>query len=152
MSTARSGLAITSFIAGAIAASAVAMAATASGDDHGTIHDAHAMSIVAPVRLPISSEHSFAELMTNADAVMHDGMRRAIRSGHPDHDFASEMIPHHQGAIDMAKVELLYGKDPVLRRVAQEIIVTQQQEIDVMQRQIAALQSRQQDPSTGKKP
>jgi uncharacterized protein (DUF305 family) len=35
------------------------------------------------------------------------------------------MIPHHQGAIDMAKVELLYGKDPVLRRIAQEIIVTQ---------------------------
>jgi uncharacterized protein (DUF305 family) len=43
------------------------------------------------------------------------------------------MIPHHQGAIDMAKAELLYGKDPVLRRLAQEIIITQNSEIQVMQ-------------------
>jgi len=42
------------------------------------------------------------------------------------------MIPHHQGAIDMALVELRYGKDERLKRLAQEIIVTQQQEIDVM--------------------
>jgi hypothetical protein len=38
------------------------------------------------------------------------------------------MIPHHQGAIDMAKVELIYGRDPVLRRLAQGIIVAQQQD------------------------
>ncbi len=56
--------------------------------------------------------------------------------GMPDHDFAAMMIPHHQGAIDMAKVELLYGKDPVLRRLAQEIIVTQGSEIGVMQLQL----------------
>jgi hypothetical protein len=42
------------------------------------------------------------------------------------------MIPHHQGAIEMAKVELQFGVDPVLRRLAQEIIVTQKSEIDVM--------------------
>jgi len=42
------------------------------------------------------------------------------------------MIPHHQGAIDMAMVEIRYGKDGRLRRLAQEIIVTQQQEIAVM--------------------
>jgi uncharacterized protein (DUF305 family) len=42
------------------------------------------------------------------------------------------MIPHHQGAIEMAKVELQFGTDPTLRRLAQEIIVTQQSEIDVM--------------------
>jgi len=44
------------------------------------------------------------------------------------------MIPHHQGAIDMAKLELIYGRDPVLQRLAQGIIVEQQQEIEVMQR------------------
>jgi uncharacterized protein (DUF305 family) len=42
------------------------------------------------------------------------------------------MIPHHQGAIDMAKAELIYGKDPVMRRLAQEILVDQQSEIDAM--------------------
>jgi len=59
-------------------------------------------------------------------------MEKAPMTGDPDHDFAAMMIPHHQGAVDMAKAELLYGKDPVLRRLAQEIIVTQEQEIEVM--------------------
>lgn len=43
------------------------------------------------------------------------------------------MIPHHQGAIDMAKAELLYGKDPLMRRLAEEIVVDQQSEIQAMQ-------------------
>jgi len=50
-------------------------------------------------------------------------------SGNADRDFAAMMIPHHQGAIDMAKSELRYGKNEQLRRIAQEIIVSQQQEI-----------------------
>lgn len=69
-------------------------------------------------------------------AFMDRGMGQAPMTGNPDHDFAAMMIPHHQGAIDMAKIELLYGKNPVLRRLAQEIIVTQGQEIVVMQRQL----------------
>jgi len=67
---------------------------------------------------------------------MDTGMRQAPMSGDPDHDFAAMMIPHHQGAIDMAKAELLYGKNPVLRRLAQEIIVTQNSEITLMQREL----------------
>jgi uncharacterized protein (DUF305 family) len=43
------------------------------------------------------------------------------------------MIPHHQGAVEMAKVELRFGTDPRLRRLAQEIVVTQQAEIAFMQ-------------------
>lgn len=74
--------------------------------------------------------------MNQAMTVMDQGMKQAPMAGNPDHDFAAMMIPHHQGAIDMAKVELLHGKDPVLRRLAQEIIVTQQQEIVVMRRQL----------------
>jgi uncharacterized protein (DUF305 family) len=53
-------------------------------------------------------------------------------SGDIDHDFARMMIPHHQGAIDMAKAELSFGKDPVMRRLAQGILVEQQSEIDAM--------------------
>jgi uncharacterized protein (DUF305 family) len=59
-------------------------------------------------------------------------MAEAPMNGNADHDFASMMIPHHQGAIDMAKAELVYGKDPVMRRLAQEILVDQQSEIDAM--------------------
>ena len=49
-----------------------------------------------------------------------------------DHDFAAMMIPHHQGAIEMAQAELRYGSNEQLRRIAQEIIVDQQQEIVAM--------------------
>jgi YVTN family beta-propeller protein len=62
-------------------------------------------------------------------------------TGDPDRDFAAMMIPHHQGAVDMAKAVLLHGKDPVLRRLAQEIIVTQRQEIEVMRLRLAALKA-----------
>ena len=53
-------------------------------------------------------------------------------SGDVDQDFATMMIAHHQGAIDMALAELRYGRDEKLRRIAQEIIVEQQQEIAAM--------------------
>jgi uncharacterized protein (DUF305 family) len=69
-------------------------------------------------------------------------MVSAPMTGDPDHDFAAMMIPHHQAAIDMAKVELLYGKDPVLRRLAQEIIVTQEQEIEVMRMRLKQFKTR----------
>lgn len=53
-------------------------------------------------------------------------------SGDVDQDFVAMMVPHHQGAIDMAKAELRYGRNEQLRRMAQEIIVTQRQEIVAM--------------------
>jgi hypothetical protein len=53
-------------------------------------------------------------------------------TGDVDADFTAMMIPHHQGAIDMALAELRYGKNEQLRRIAQEIIVDQQQEIAAM--------------------
>lgn len=54
-------------------------------------------------------------------------------SGNVDHDFVAMMVPHHQGAINMAQAELLYGHNEQLRRIAQGIIIEQQQEIDAMQ-------------------
>ena len=53
-------------------------------------------------------------------------------TGDVDRDFVAMMTPHHQGAIDMAVIELRYGKNETLRRLAQEIIVEQMQEIDAM--------------------
>ena len=56
------------------------------------------------------------------------------RTGNSDVDFVRLMLPHHQAALDMAKTQLLYGKDAQMRRLAQEIITDQQLEIELMQR------------------
>jgi uncharacterized protein (DUF305 family) len=53
-------------------------------------------------------------------------------SGDVDADFVAMMVPHHQGAIEMAQAELRYGRNEPLRRIAQEIIITQMQEITAM--------------------
>ena len=89
-----------------------------------------------------STGKTFQQLMGEAMTSMDRGMESANMTGDPDHDFAAMMIPHHQGAIDMAKAELLYGKDPAMRRLAQEIIVTQEQEIDVMRMRLKQLTAR----------
>ena len=73
----------------------------------------------------------FREMMEEATARMHAAMHVPF-TGDADRDFARMMIPHHQGAIDMALAELRHGKDERLRRLAQEIIVSQKQEIEVM--------------------
>lgn len=66
-----------------------------------------------------------------ANARMHKDMGITY-SGNADADFVRGMIPHHQGAIDMAKVELTYGKDPELKKMAQAIIKAQEAEIAEM--------------------
>lgn len=67
------------------------------------------------------------QAMTKMDSGM-----MAKPSGDVDHDFVQMMVPHHQGAIDMAVAELRYGHNEQLKRIAQEIIVDQQQEIAAM--------------------
>jgi uncharacterized protein (DUF305 family) len=88
---------------------------------------------------------SYAALMTQAMERMHKDMS-IVPSGDPDRDFAAMMVPHHQGAVDMAKVELQFGKNPVLRRLAQGIIVEQLQEIEVMQRELRQLPAAAKEP------
>jgi uncharacterized protein (DUF305 family) len=87
----------------------------------------------APTEFTASTDKTFDQLMGDAMSVMHKGMHSAPYTGDPDRDFVTMMIPHHQGAIDMAKALLLYGKDPQMRRLAQEIITDQQSEIQLMQ-------------------
>jgi uncharacterized protein (DUF305 family) len=79
-----------------------------------------------------SSGNGFMQDMDVSMKKMDHDMAAAPMNGDVDHDFVTMMIPHHQGAIDMAKGELSYGKDPAMRRLAQEIIVDQQSEIDLM--------------------
>lgn len=71
--------------------------------------------------------------MTDAMVVMDDGMQRAPMNGQADHDFIEMMLPHHQGAVDMAKAVLLYTEDPEIRNIALGIITEQQTEINIMQ-------------------
>src|SRR6478735_5506349 len=73
------------------------------------------------------SSHAFSE----ANNKMHKDMMIEY-SGDADIDFVRGMIAHHQGAIDMAKVELQYGKDPQLHKLARDIIAAQRKEITFM--------------------
>ncbi|MFT4070203.1 DUF305 domain-containing protein [Paraburkholderia sp.] len=67
------------------------------------------------------------------DRMMHD-MGAPEYTGDADRDFVAHMIPHHQGAIDMAQAELKYGKDPEIKRLARNIIKAQHDEIAFMKR------------------
>jgi uncharacterized protein (DUF305 family) len=84
-----------------------------------------------------AQENQFLGEMRASMMSMHKAME-AAPSGDPDADFVAMMVPHHQGAIDMARIQLRYGHNEQLRRIAQEIIVEQQQEILAMRRAVGA--------------
>src|SRR6266446_933223 len=91
-----------------------------------------------------TADPDWSQLIASMDK-MHMAMKEVQRSGDSDVDFVRLMLPHHQAAIDMAKTQLLYGKDPQMRRLAQEIITDQQLEIELMQRWL-----KQREPVTTK--
>jgi DUF305 family protein family protein len=90
-------------------------------------HEAH-----SPAQHAATSDES--AFLAENEAAMNRMMSamEAKPTGDIDHDFVAMMAPHHQGAIDMAVLELRYGKNEQLRRIAQEIIVSQMQEIAAM--------------------
>lgn len=69
---------------------------------------------------------------------MHQDMMAAAQYKDPDVAFAAGMLPHHIGAVKMAEVELKYGKDPEMRKLAENIINAQQAEIEQMQKWLKA--------------
>ena len=108
------------------------LGATAMAQEHHHGAVAQAATSSPPPAFVASTAKPFAALMDDAMSVMDDGMKRAPMNGVPDHDFITMMIPHHQGAVDMAKAVLLHTTDPEIRNLALGIIAEQQVEIDVM--------------------
>jgi uncharacterized protein (DUF305 family) len=85
---------------------------------------------------PSSSE--FGQEMDVSMKKMDHDMAAAPMTGNADHDFTAMMVPHHQGAVEMAQAELKYGKDPELRQLARRIIADQRSEIKLMDDWLAA--------------
>jgi len=86
------------------------------------------------------SNSTFAEAMVSAMRKMDDEMSMAGHSGDPDRDFLAMMIPHHAGAIEMARLLLIHGRDPLVRQLAEEIIAGQQAEITAMKARLGVLE------------
>jgi hypothetical protein len=93
-----------------------------------------AIFLMTASALPASPADEESRFIAENDAAMTRMMNdmNVKPSGDIDRDFAAMMIPHHQGAIDMAVIMLRYGHNEQLRRIAQEIVVEQQQEINAM--------------------
>lgn len=91
-----------------------------------------------PKATPVVAGNASTQAYRAANDAMHKGMDIAF-TGDADADFLAGMVPHHQGAIDMARVVLAHGKDPKIRELAQQIIAAQEKEIAQMNAWAASL-------------
>jgi hypothetical protein len=119
--------------AAAIAVGAVAAATYLTVYSAGPQSLADYISAICAKSFGAASAAEAPYLAENVSAMTKMMIDMGIRpSGDVDTDFVAMMVPHHQGAIAMAQAELRYGRNEPLRRMAQEIIVTQLQEIAAM--------------------
>ena len=81
-----------------------------------------------------AAEHAFNQEYLRAMDNMHRPMMEGIMDSDPDAAFVRGMIPHHKGAVEMAEIQLKYGKDPELKKMAQDIIAAQNKEIEFMEK------------------
>jgi uncharacterized protein (DUF305 family) len=111
-----------------------------SQSDHSTMH--HGSTAVS------GESQGFAPEMDAGMQKMMSNMHAPGYTGNPDVDFLAMMIPHHEGAVEMARLVLVYGKDPLTRRLAEEIIASQTSEVAAMKERLAILR-RGDDPNPG---
>jgi len=87
------------------------------------------------------AQSGFSAEMHTAMTKMSRDMETAPMTGDPDKDFLAMMIPHHEGAVEMARLVLLHGRDPLVRNLAEEIIAAQQAEITTMRQRLEILKT-----------
>lgn len=114
-------------------ASAVLLATVASAQD-STSHEGHTATM--DMSQPVGDQGPSSVAFAQANGKMHSDMAIEF-SGDADVDFVRGMIPHHQGAIDMAKIQLQYGKDAEIRKLAEGVIKAQEGEIAMMKEWLA---------------
>ena len=102
-----------------------------------TDHSAHQAAEVA--RTGANKSSQFQVDMDKGMARMMDDMHRPGFTGNPDHDFLAMMIPHHEGAVDMARLLLIHGRDPLVRQLAEDIIASQTIEVAGMRGRMTIL-------------
>lgn len=123
-----------------IAALALALPASAlagnSAADHA--HPGMAASDDEAARYPAQFQRFMSEMDRDMQKMMAD-MHRPGYTGNADVDFLAMMIPHHQGAVDMARLALIHGRDPLTRKLAEEIIASQTTEIAAMRARLEIL-------------
>ena len=112
-----------------ITLSAVAISNYAQANEQP--HQAH-------MNMSMSTDSAMQQELMQGMNQMHQDMMAAAQYKDPDVAFAAGMLPHHIGAVKMAEVELKYGKDPEMRKLAENIINAQQAEIEQMQKWLKA--------------
>lgn len=105
----------------ALLLTAMPLGARAEDMDHSKMHHSG-----------VTTENDPVDVYADAMKKMHEDMMSVKPTGDADVDFVRGMIPHHQGAIDMAKVVLEKGKDPEIKKLATEIVKAQESEIKMM--------------------
>lgn len=112
-----------------ITLSAVAISNYAQANEQP--HQAH-------MNMPMSTDSAMQQELMQGMNQMNQDMMAAAQYKDPDVAFAAGMLPHHIGAVKMAEVELKYGKNPEMRKLAEDIINAQQAEIEQMQKWLKA--------------
>lgn len=132
-----------------LAALALAAAWSVQAQTPAAGHHHHAMSppAEAVARFPAEFQAFVRQMDSDMERMMAD-MHAPGYTGNVDVDFLAMMVPHHQGAVDMARLVLIHGRDPLTRRLAEEIIAGQQAEIIAMKARLEILR-RGADPEPG---
>jgi uncharacterized protein (DUF305 family) len=130
-----------------VLAAAAALAWALADDPSATAQNGHAHSPSVSAQV-WSNGSEFSRALHASMTRMHEDMLSARPSDDADQDFLALMVPHHQGAVEMARLVLISGRDPLVRRLAEEIIASQQAEITAMQARLTILRNGA-DPDPG---